>query len=774
MPLFKKQKQKPIHQRMLTERFIRYMVVQNRHGKKFSKPQEKILRKGMCLGLSIVQAYMEATNHSEWWEALKREIVKWDGEKKSLQLEVTLPGARPVENAHEKTLAFHFERAISYTYLHQAKQNLIESVHDDEKVSNGNFIGLTQKDILLPDGFFDSENGKIQFKDSISGNFTAKQLNAVLDPDIFSAKNTIYLLSHAFIEHSDGTKSSHSCAIRYDSKRKEWRYYDSNNTLGVEKFSDITKLYAGIKARYKESPLRIQIGNFEQNKKIREKVKRKWDANKKAFLNSLTSPKDIISLVKNFGLALISIDTPECIDKFIQLAEKNSALRDALLEEYFLYKNTDWEIVGKYLPTMRKWISKYCNNGYRITLVELSPLLMKETRILHTSNHSKLQHLTGFFPIIFSIDYRNSTNKFHIKVCQHDTKSTQPYSKLEDVIPREFPFYQSEKAHVKIAVKKVMIDMLHTAQHGSRENYRENIETVFHNLSITYLNSQNELDSCQNAQQAAKILTKKYLEVSHSAQESEKLESVENPKRFNTLGHNLIINKSANFIKNAQVNIMEYFVKSIKTHCEKQVTEIDTLKPTLPASIEQIFLCRKEYAMQRKEAEKILVDFKKNTEKTPQDLANFSKRISSLSERVEKNNQLLLNCLMPSNSEIAKSICNRAKDYVRNNNLLISTLVCGTLATALLVAPASTLALPLFAKVITGITVLTSLYGFLLKVHEVVIDKDPFIYKTDSIHQSGSMLQQVRGKFQFLSENIGEFNENKRKIQSYQPNPYTF
>ena len=185
-----------IPQRKLIEKIILFIELDS--GKKLPDEKKESYRNGVCLGLSIVESYMEVALKTPWWDELTTQMIQWDGNKESLRSSILLPMTDGAE-----TLYSLFRRAVYYILYNQQEQ--LEFGNNAEQ-----FRFLREK------RFF-SEKGNIQTYEVAAGYFDDTDLNGLLHPNVFS-QEAIYLITGNF----------HCCTLRY--KDGAWHFRDPSRS----------------------------------------------------------------------------------------------------------------------------------------------------------------------------------------------------------------------------------------------------------------------------------------------------------------------------------------------------------------------------------------------------------------------------------------------------------------------------------------------------------------------------------------------------------------
>ncbi|GEM_PF-4858388 len=155
---------------------------------------------GLCFSLSLQDAIMDLEEIDQLlgWENILVEATLWDEQLNSLETILHPPQGSPIK-------------------LREVFEKIVKDVITNQLLETDN--NLTQENLLDPNGNFtiidrNNQVRKIQHQSFYPGNFTAEQLNHLLQPEDFT--NNIGLL------HS----VNHTLRIGY--KNKQWIIYDAN------------------------------------------------------------------------------------------------------------------------------------------------------------------------------------------------------------------------------------------------------------------------------------------------------------------------------------------------------------------------------------------------------------------------------------------------------------------------------------------------------------------------------------------------------------------
>lgn len=420
-------KRPPSNQGVLIDQFIAYMEWDR--GNKFSDEEKKQLHEGLCHGFSVVHSYMAATQKLIWWNALLEEIKKWDSDDTaSLKKEITLPDEQQDKKPQEKTLDYHFKRAVNYVLFYQGvnNQEMITTREGAGYVFTLSHIypaNHNQYTTLAENGFgFDQQN-PIKFDIKVGGAFTKDQLKKLLQPEIFSLPNTIFLFHHS---HSD-LNTGHACTIRYCDSH--WHYYDPNDLAGEKKFSDIDSLCEVLIQKTYGALFEIEIASFDPTAK--EKCKPLTDA----YDQLISNPTELLKLSDNGALLEVLSGDISRIEKILALADDSKEIRDAIasfIKQRFISDSSRSKYIcipDQYRSQLRE-LAKKDNNLRDAIIHDLAYTNEVFTKEFVESKLSKMAD-KDIMPLVFTVSEDPAiSNRFVISAYQFET-STSQYKKIE-------------------------------------------------------------------------------------------------------------------------------------------------------------------------------------------------------------------------------------------------------------------------------------------------------------------------------------------------------
>lgn len=218
----------------------------------YYKELTKDLNDGVCCGLAVLHAAMDAIQKLSWWESLLVQITNWDERRETLEKELVLP-----QSSHPEKLSLLIERVLNYVHFHQ--------VTEFSQKYHGVF---DQSSLLDPTtGFFellderDSKNIKtltIQHRADAIGQFQYQELM-----NIFNEKK----LSDHFIFISNWNHR-----VRAFFQNKKWCIYDANNshcdvTSLIVSFTNKSEFIKAIQSHLGPH-LRIEIATCDKDKTL--------------------------------------------------------------------------------------------------------------------------------------------------------------------------------------------------------------------------------------------------------------------------------------------------------------------------------------------------------------------------------------------------------------------------------------------------------------------------------------------------------------------------
>ncbi len=502
-----------VDQIKLMDQFVKYMEFDR--GEPFSDSEKKNLKGGLCLGLAIVHSYMAATQKLNWWHALLEKIAEWDGSEESLKKAIKLPDENLKKTETEKTLGFHFKRALNYAFFHQVSLELISDFKID---------GLSQKTLLqLSDTdnniqWFESEKGeKISYRAAVGGVFSKNHLFQLLQPEVFSLPNTIFSI------HYEG----HTCSIRFDKTSSQWCLYDPNFRAGEKKFSDIDSLHEAITGQYGSS-FSIQIASFNQD--AQEKCKPFENAYSALCENS----DALIQLIddRGFIVLLVQLEKTELIKRILTESNTNEKMRNALIKAMrgIIFKNDIYCCVGEiivreniYSGKLLALAKKYPDVGAAITSA-FSVWFGRETDFL-VKNFKKTK-LFDFAPtFLFSVSQLDAGSK-ELKITAYNKNNNMEFSNVGKYVFSEF-----EKDSRDI-IKFVLERKLFSSINNNIENTNSYAAMVIQELQKAFEKCKVDLKACSKKTDKRKLLSEKYDEIIHlkkingNSTPAEKLESL--------------------------------------------------------------------------------------------------------------------------------------------------------------------------------------------------------------------------------------------------------
>lgn len=447
--------QRPPHnQKALIDQFIAYMEFDR--GSKFSDEEKKQLHKGLCHGFSVVHSYMAATQKLTWWNALLAEIIKWDSnDTASLKKEITLPDEQQNKTSKEKTLDYHFKRAVNYVLFCQTDLKRTRNYKTDDK---NDILLFNCVDLLKEKGVgFDEVNQTIQSNIDIGGAFTKDQLKKLFQPEIFSLPSTLFLIHNFCSDLSSG----HTTAIRYCDPH--WYYYDPNDLAGEKQFADIDSLCeALIKNKYGVL-FNIEIASFDP--KAKEKCKPLTDA----YDQLISNPTELLKLNNNNALVCVLRGNISRMEKILTLADDNKEMRDAIasfIKRRFLVDSTCSKYAGlpvQYYPQLRA-LAKKDNNLRDAIIYDLAYTNQILTEAFVENNLAEMAD-KEMMPLVFTVSEDPTTpNRFVISAYQFN-QSTAQYQKTEKIT---HDFYLPADKEIQDNLKAGLVIFLNTKIENKR------------------------------------------------------------------------------------------------------------------------------------------------------------------------------------------------------------------------------------------------------------------------------------------------------------------
>lgn len=320
--------------------------------------------RGICLGMSLCHAASEITGTLPQWEKGIVELMHWEGDKNSLDKELKFPAKLASEEKtsspesktaipkklpvkqRPNTLRFFIEEALDAILYNQL--NLGTKDRSVEQVFKKIFpTGISPKNLLDPDQNVSDELKDIPTKsyfeivlpeakgiatikqrDKLGGHFDKVQLDKMLDKIFDEDRVTIpiCLISSTFYEHV--------CRVSYDKKTFQWMLYDSNDAQS----SLATIHFTGTKSQVIErlmaklgNTLKIEIASVDANPPLQLPA-----------LENLVSESS--SLIDQFGLSLMAMDSPEHIPELMTQVVLSDHLQEDLANalaktDYDYWKN---------------------------------------------------------------------------------------------------------------------------------------------------------------------------------------------------------------------------------------------------------------------------------------------------------------------------------------------------------------------------------------------------------------------------------------------------
>ena len=267
-----------VSQEHLIEQIIQFMQYDyDESGLLMSDQEKACYRQGLCLGFSSVYAYMVSTGKSHWWLNVLSLLSTWDGSHIRLNDAFVLAGAN--DRAPVK-LHVLFTRAISYILFYADTR---PGLHDPRN-NQADLMKVKQR---ASSPLFDSEQGEIAYHAVAVGNFSAEQLNELIDPSWF--ESPLMMLFSA---------QDHSAALHYDKASACWVFYDPNNSLGAIHFYDFKEGMPILHERLGET-FEIVMSTYDK----RQSAKAKCSLLMSRYAAILR--RDCISLLQGYSLELL-------------------------------------------------------------------------------------------------------------------------------------------------------------------------------------------------------------------------------------------------------------------------------------------------------------------------------------------------------------------------------------------------------------------------------------------------------------------------------------
>jgi len=215
----------PVNQIHLNGQLIKYNAIQKNV---FSKKIQDDIDTGLCFGYSFLQSYFVSLGlwSEKKWDTQTQKIAKTN-----LASDLS-KDLRAIFETFFGCLLWYYADSSKAVYSEGVKK-YIEIL---EKDSGLNF---NQHNILKPGNpFFYSDLGSdrakkkhINYRVMVGGHFSMNDLKRLLSDASFFAQKGIYLIENL----------GHTCAFRFSTSTKKWRFFNPNNPSGEEEFPSLEK-----------------------------------------------------------------------------------------------------------------------------------------------------------------------------------------------------------------------------------------------------------------------------------------------------------------------------------------------------------------------------------------------------------------------------------------------------------------------------------------------------------------------------------------------------
>lgn len=325
-------------QTVLLEKLAKFLELTS--PKDTSELQTVLKDGGRCFAFALCYAAMKQQNKLDWWEALLNKIATWDESISSLDEELTLPQAIPLplspkcasqETKQETkakstpshnpiTLKSHMERVVNYIFYQQARKYT-----ETKTLKEFSVDGFSQFSINSPVRH-ESEKGILKTKPShFEMTDETKTVTHSKDRKYVARYCSDEYLIEFFQKNKEQIKNSmcmvhsinHATTLFFDGKK--WQYYDPN--YDHKSLGSIHKEFAEDAIPDLVKEIKKMLGNTL----ILELV-----SVDKPIKLDLPEEKSSHDAIKETGLAVMALHTPESIHDFLEEQEKTSEGQIAL------------------------------------------------------------------------------------------------------------------------------------------------------------------------------------------------------------------------------------------------------------------------------------------------------------------------------------------------------------------------------------------------------------------------------------------------------------
>lgn len=167
-----------------------------------------IIQKGACHGFSVCYSVMNFEGKLEWWFALLRKLVNWDGSAKALREEIDLP-----QQEKKQSLGEGINRILNYVESTQGNLGDFDQRAFGENFAQRESFRGGKIEINVGEKALITHNALV-----FAGCFTQKDLTKLIVDT--SGKKNKYICTLGNL--------SHTCSFRYDPVHNEYVFYNSS------------------------------------------------------------------------------------------------------------------------------------------------------------------------------------------------------------------------------------------------------------------------------------------------------------------------------------------------------------------------------------------------------------------------------------------------------------------------------------------------------------------------------------------------------------------